>query len=50
MQAIILDDIIALEGEFSDEEKLVRDTTRSFVSVQGALCMYPVFAFGSAEQ
>lgn len=23
---------------------------RSFVSVQGALCMYPVFAFGSEEQ
>jgi glutaryl-CoA dehydrogenase len=23
---------------------------RSFVSVQGALCMYPIFAFGSDEQ
>ena len=23
---------------------------RSFVSVQGALCMYPIFQFGSEEQ
>ncbi len=117
MQMLSLDELIALDPELSDEEKLVRDTTRrwvadrflphvgrwfeeahfprelipeigelgllganlpqahgcagmgnvayglamqeleygdsglrSFVSVQGALCMYPIFRFGSDEQ
>lgn len=117
MNAISLDEIIGIESQLSDEEKLVRDTTRrwvadrflpgvgewfenatfpdeiakelgeigllgaslpqeygcagmnqvsyglalqeleygdsglrSFVSVQGALCMYPIFRFGSEEQ
>ena len=117
MDAISLDELIAIEGQLSDEERLVRETTRrfvrdrylphagewfekgefpnelipqiadlgllggslpteygaagmntvqyglalqeleygdsglrSFVSVQGALCMYPIFRFGSDEQ
>ena len=117
MEAITLDELIAIEGQLSDEERLVRETTRrwvrdnylphagewfehakfpkeligqiaelgllgaslpeeygcagmntvqyglalqeleygdsglrSFVSVQGALCMYPIFRFGTEEQ
>jgi len=116
MDAVSLDDLIAIEATLSDEERLVRDTTRrfvreeflpkiqkhfeeasfpkeiipklgelgllganlqgygcagmnsisyglalqeleygdsglrSFVSVQGALCMYPIYRFGSDEQ
>ncbi len=117
MDALSLDEFIALEDELSDEEKLVRDTTRrwvserflpivgehfenatfpdevarevaelglfggslppkygcagmnqvayglaqqeleygdsglrSFVSVQGSLCMFPIYRFGSEEQ
>ncbi len=117
MDAISLDELIAIEGQLTDEERLVRETTRrfvrdrylpqagewfekgefpnelipqiadlgllgaslpteygaagmntvqyglalqeleygdsglrSFVSVQGALCMYPIFRFGSDEQ
>ena len=37
-------------GLIMREVEYVDSGYRSFVSVQGALCMYPIYAFGSEEQ
>ncbi len=37
-------------GLMMQELEYVDSGLRSFVSVQGALCMYPIYAFGSEEQ
>jgi len=37
-------------GLMMDELEYADSGLRSFVSVQGALCMYPIFAYGSDEQ
>jgi len=45
-------DFMLLDEELSDEERVARDAAglRSFASVQSALCMFPIHAYGSEAQ